>query len=225
MTSSEILNEPEYRILEKTVEDTLREEYFELLPSIRKTLYELEATIRHTLIPAMKSLEGHERLEICSRIKECDRAIDALKRREEGAIFDRACPGKYSLRTLKDLVGLRILVFPKQNIPQLEKLIVAKLPNWEADPIKIATEAFPKYSGFLDERSGVCAEYQIVPMLVGLFWEVEHDAIYKPSPDLKGLAPVMEPTTRKVYDALHDFEEELCRLIVKAKRKPTNRRD
>jgi len=52
-------------------------------------------------------------------------------------------------------------------------------------------------------------------MLIGLFWEVEHSAIYKPSPELRGvpLALGMRTPTEEVYQALKDFEAEFERLV------------
>jgi len=92
---------------------------------------------------------------------------------------------------------------------QIDELIAQQLPDWQPDPIKISGRLLAlKYCGYLEPRSIICAEYQIVSMLIGLFWEVEHDSLYKPSLDLKGLAPIMEDTTKTVYDALDKFEEE-----------------
>jgi hypothetical protein len=47
-------------------------------------------------------------------------------------------------------------------------------------------------------------------MLTGLFWEVEHAAIYKPAPDFKGLTESisMRVRTSAVYQALKAFEDE-----------------
>ena len=195
--------------MEKTVEDMLRREYFDLLSSIRKTVDELEVKIRHALIPLKKTLRPHERIETRARVKECESAIDALRRREEGRIFDKSSPDKYSLCNLKDLAGVRILVFPRRYMEQIDELIAQQLPDWQPDPIKISGRLLAfKYCGYLEARSIICAEYQIVSMLIGLFWEVEHDSLYKPSLDLKGLAPIMEDTTKTVYDALDKFEEE-----------------
>ncbi len=58
-------------------------------------------------------------------------------------------------------------------------------------------------------------EFQIVPMLTGLFWEVEHDAIYKPSPRLKGVSKSLEmkECSKDVLKALKSFEEKFERLI------------
>lgn len=59
-------------------------------------------------------------------------------------------------------------------------------PEWTSDPIlggndRDETIAF-KYHGYCGTNANVRGELQVVPMLIGLFWEVEHSAIYKPSP-------------------------------------------
>jgi hypothetical protein len=67
-----------------------------------------------------------------------------------------------------------------------------------------------KYYGYVDKRIRITAEYQIVPMLIGLFWEVEHSALYKPSPDLQGISSSLEMQRKKreVLRALQEFEDE-----------------
>jgi hypothetical protein len=49
--------------------------------------------------------------------------------------------------------------------------------------------------------------------LIGLFWEVEHAAIYKQAPGLKGLSPVMQKQTSAVNHALKAFEDEFERQM------------
>jgi hypothetical protein len=62
-------------------------------------------------------------------------------------------------------------------------------------------------------QSKACSEYQIVSTLIGLFWDVEHAAIYKQSPNLKGLGPVMQEQTSAVNKALKAFEDEFERRL------------
>lgn len=97
---------------ERTVEDRLREEYFALLPDVRRVAEELETKVRHCLLPISSRLDRYERLVITSRIKECESALDALRRRQEFATFDRDRPERYTLHSLKDLAGIRVSVFP-----------------------------------------------------------------------------------------------------------------
>src|SRR5579863_8151032 len=64
------------------------------------------------------------------------------------------------------------------------------LEHLEADPVlgeRGETLAF-KYRGFCEASSKVSCEYQITSVLTELFWTIEHSAIYKPSPQLKGVA-------------------------------------
>jgi hypothetical protein len=52
-------------------------------------------------------------------------------------------------------------------------------------------------------------------MLTGLFWEVEHSAIYKPLPRLKDMIRLSaaQERSREVLDALVAFEEEFEHLV------------
>jgi hypothetical protein len=78
-----------------------------------------------------------------------------------------------------------------------------------------------KYFGYCSRSSTVRGELQIVPMLIGLFCQVEHSAIYKPSPKLKGVAASQEmrQRTSDVVRTLKAFEEEFERLV---RRDPLN---
>jgi len=206
---------------ERTVEDRLREEYFGLLPDARRVLEELEAEVRHCLLPLANKLDRHEKLTVTSRIKDCESALGALRRRQEGAIFDPVRADKYSLRNLNDLAGVRVLAFPRSRWIEADRLLRQhpQFATWDSDPVRARpddVEAEPlafKYHGFCFRNRAVRAELQIAPMLIGLFWEVEHSAIYKPSPRLKGVLAGMGEQTIKVYAALKDFESEFERLI------------
>lgn len=53
-------------------------------------------------------------------------------------------------------------------------------------------------------------------MLTGLFWQIEHDAFYKPrDPVLRGAAskPVIRERTERVYDAFDELENVLEREL------------
>ena len=60
------------------------------------------------------------------------------------------------------------------------------------------------------------AEIQIVPLLVGLFWEVEHSAIYKPNPNMHGVARKESVIQRRneVLAALSAFESEFEKALL-----------
>ena len=66
----------------------------------------------------------------------------------------------------------------------------------------------------MTEGDKIHGEIQIVPMLTGLFWHVEHEAIYKPKPELKSLANSLEmrERTQDVLNALKAFEQTFERL-------------
>lgn len=202
---------------ERTAEDVLREEYFDLLPDIRRLAEHLEAETKHRLLAVSRRLHEYERITVHSRIKDCESALDKLLRRErqQGRIFD---PNKvYTLRELRDLAGVRVLVFPESRMNEIDVALETIFESRTEDPIRSdsgETLAF-KYSGYCPEATGkIPGECQIVPMLTGLFWEVEHSAMYKPSPRLKDAVrtPELRERRQRVLDALGAFEREFERL-------------
>jgi hypothetical protein len=200
---------------QRTVEDRLREEYFLLFPEIKRVLHQLQTDVAHLLLPMTLDLKHHERIRVEARAKECDSAINALRRREEARQFDEDAPGRYSLTLLPDLAALRVLVFPKSRLEGVRRTVCAKYGDWTSDPVETGTppkfRAW-KYHGFCSTSSRIRAELQIVPMLTGLFWQIEHDAFYKPrDPVLRGAAskPVIRERAEKVYDAFDELENVL----------------
>jgi ppGpp synthetase/RelA/SpoT-type nucleotidyltranferase len=195
---------------ERTIEDRLREEYFDLLPEIRRVAEQLDAEIRCHLLPISKGLHRHERLVITSRIKDCESALQKLRGPREGATFDRERPEQYSLTSLNDLAGVRVLAFPRARLSEID-LILRKANGWGADPFKGdgAGLAF-KYCGYCDSGARVKGEYQIVSVLTGLFWNVEHSVMYKPHPQLAFVSDhrEMRQRTAEVLQALQAFEEQ-----------------
>ncbi|HEX4227697.1 MAG TPA: hypothetical protein VHZ07_03435 [Bryobacteraceae bacterium] len=119
---------------------------------------------------------------------------------------------------MKDLAGVRVLAFTRSRRQEIDEILRETFPAWMEDPVQDAHGeklAF-KYSGYCSEASiAIRGEYQIVPFLTGLFWNIEHSAIYKPSPELKGVARslAMQARSQAVLDALSSFEEEFERLV------------
>lgn len=210
---------------ERTVEDRLREEYFVLLPDVRRIHEELETEVRHSLLPLSSRLDSYERLEVVSRIKDCESALGALRRRQEARLFDPERANSYTLTALNDLAAVRVLAFPRSRWSQADSILRSRFSSWTSDPIPTSDEnpepiAF-KYYGYCSRSNKLRGELQIVPMLVGLFWQVEHSAMYKPSPELKGVAaePEMKERRSDVLRTLNAFEDEFERLIRSSKRK------
>jgi len=85
---------------DRTIEDQLREEYFTLLPDIRRISEQLEAEVRYHLLPISRKLTELERLVVRSRVKDCESALEKLRSRQEGATFDRDRPELYTLTSL-----------------------------------------------------------------------------------------------------------------------------
>jgi ppGpp synthetase/RelA/SpoT-type nucleotidyltranferase len=197
----------------RTVEDGLREEYFALLPDIRRTLEILNAEVRCLLVPVIETLESGERVHIESRVKECESAIAALRRRQELRQFEES--EHYSLTALKDLAGLRILAFPDDLLHRIDTRIRGRFPGWIVDPVRLtrcsADQLAQKCHGYCRATSRIRAEIQVVPMLVGLFWTVEHSALYKPKRPFR-VERMEELNARhdEVIRALQAFEREFA---------------
>ncbi len=65
----------------RTVEDRLREEYFQLLPEVRRVTGQIESQINYHLLPIANVLEAYERMIVKTKVKECESAVNALRRR------------------------------------------------------------------------------------------------------------------------------------------------
>jgi ppGpp synthetase/RelA/SpoT-type nucleotidyltranferase len=150
-----------------------------------------------------------EIIEVRARVKQCESALDSLRRRQEGTIFDQNRPSAYSLTNLKDLAAVRVLAFPHSRVTEIDSVLRLKFPLWHSDPVvgESGKVLAHKYSCYTEESNKIAVEYQVVSMLTGLFWEIEHSALYKPAPRLKGLARSLEMRERseQVYIALNDF--------------------
>jgi len=205
----------------RLVEDLLRAEYVALLPSMQRTLTQVETEVRYALLPLTLPLDRYERVLVRGRIKESESAVDSLRRRQEGGTFVPETPGRYSLTSLPDLVGIRVLTFPHRHFENVRRLLSPMTDAWTADHLGAAPNGSPvalKYSGIRNPTDAVRVEIQIVSLLVGLFWDVEHAAIYKPSPSLRGVekSSAMQSKTAAVLSVLRDFEEEFDRQIYDA---------
>jgi len=187
---------------------------------MQRTLVALEADVRHLLLPVMIALDRYEQVRIVSRLKDCESAVDALRRRQEARDFASEEAETYSLSTLHDLVGIRVLVFPASRIAQVNQALEPLLADWSSDPVPGFESNDPpialKYFGrSASAGTALIAEVQIVSSLIGSFWDVEHAAVYKTTPNLQGVmaSPRMKSRYREVLSALREFENEFERLI------------
>jgi len=197
-------------------EDRLREEYFDLLPEIRKVVQELEVRIHYYTLPILQGLQRHEKLVIRSRVKEFESALSKLSRKNkdkgESRVLD---PQKeYSILGLRDLAGVRVLAFPDRRISEVDDVLRSEFDTWESDPIPYegGAKRAPKYHGYCENISQrVKGEYQVVPMLIGLFWDVEHSAMYKS--DIVANSRNMKRRRAVVERSLAQFEEGIASLL------------
>jgi ppGpp synthetase/RelA/SpoT-type nucleotidyltranferase len=206
----------------RSVEDQLRAEYFDLLPNIRRAVLETETRVRSHLLGVSLNLERYERLLVTSRVKECDSAVDALRRRQPLGLFDDDRSDDYSLTQLRDLAGIRVMAFPRRRIDDAHAALLEILSLWTADPVPgVDGSNVPlarKYFGTWTPDTRITAEIQIVGLLIGSFWEVEHSAIYKPNPNLRGVVESETVIQRRndVLAALRAFELAFEEAVSKA---------
>jgi hypothetical protein len=201
----------------RSIEDRLREEYFDFLPEIRRVVWQLEAEIRYYTLPILHSLKPYEQLVVKSRVKECESALKSLRReskQNEGRVLDPGKSGTYSILHLPDLAGVRVLVFPNNRLVEVDETLREHFPGWISKPVKddSGVSLAPKYYGnCANLDTWVGGEYQVVPMLLGLFWEVEHSAMYK----FKEVAesPRMKQLRSDVEQSLGRFEEGIERFV------------
>jgi ppGpp synthetase/RelA/SpoT-type nucleotidyltranferase len=202
----------------RTIDDQLRAEYFELLPHIRRVADEVETEVRYLLIPVMRDLESHEKIVIKSRVKDCESAIGAIRRRPEYFRLDAPEPERPTLQSLKDLAGIRVLAFPKCRVIEINEVLRDRFGSWTADPVPPIAGTTNllalKYHGFCNRYCQVRAEIQLMSMLIGMFWEVEHGALYKPGERLRQveISVKMQRHYTQVIRALSSFEEKFERM-------------
>lgn len=212
---------------ERSIEDRLREEYFDLMPKMARVAQSFTTEIEYLLRLVRKELAPHETLVVKTRVKDCGSAIDKLRRfnprdpmttRNPGAVFDRDRPELYSLLNLRDLVGVRVLVFPSKRANQVDLALRGRFKAWKSDPILDGSKRLAyKYNGLrFHDRVPIPCEYQIVSSLIGLFWDVEHAALYKQALSLRAGSVLMREETSAVYQALRSFEDEFERRIEKS---------
>ena len=103
----------------------------------------LEAKVRHDLLPLSGRLDRYERLVVTSRIKDCESALEALRRRQEGATFDPDRADLYTLASLNDLAGVRVLTFPRSRWIEADHELRSRFSSWTSDP-KPGTKAARK---------------------------------------------------------------------------------
>ena len=192
------------------VTSRLREQYFLLLPKLRLLAARIETEIRYHLRKIAQELEPYEQIVVRSRVKDCESAIRKLK--GEGNVF--APEQTYSLVDLNDLAGVRVLVFPSKRLSQTDVLLrtVEPFNTWSSDPLKYAGNSHwaPKYQGTFNEIStDIKCEYQILPMLIGSFYEVEHSAMYKPVGWAKGADrdEFLKDLRQQIEESLERFEK------------------
>jgi len=61
---------------------------------MQRTLTALETEVNYLLLPSRLKLDPYARILVRGRVKDCESAVDSLRRRQEGGTFDASQPGK-----------------------------------------------------------------------------------------------------------------------------------
>jgi hypothetical protein len=109
-----------------------------------------------------------------------------------------------------------MLGFPRSILNEVDIELRSRFADWSSDPVldDRGEVLAHKYIGICrNVNARIKAEYQVVPMLIGLYWDVEHSAIYKPAPAMKTLrdkaaSEPLEVLNAKVVRSLLNFEAE-----------------
>jgi ppGpp synthetase/RelA/SpoT-type nucleotidyltranferase len=205
----------------RTVVDRLREEYFRLLPHVHRVAGQLEAEINFHVVSIARSLEEHEQLLMVSRVKECESAVESLRKKQEFGAFIEDRPEPYSLTELDDLAGVRVLAFPRGRLKDIDDALRKRFRDWTSNGISELDGGGHSYFGYCqsgDQRQQVRGEYQIVSMLIGRYWDVEHAALYK----YRGRARIDEvrESHRQVVQALKEFEATYEKALLRQQSLP-----
>ncbi len=203
----------------RLVEDYLREEYILLSPVLRKIRKNLETEIKKQILPIINRLQPYERVSVVSRIKDMESAIEKLQSKQEGKTFQQNAPEKYSLKQLKDLVGLRVLYFPATLKQQILDIIFNNYKSWKDDHVVDFETGkdiiIHKFHGSIRIAKDIVAEIQIMPVLYSGFLNLEHDIIYKPHQEYKGISRSLKvkKEKNKLMVQFQQFENVFCEVL------------
>jgi len=138
---------------------------------LKRVAERLKTQIQYAILPISTRLKPHENLMVKARVKDCNSAINKLQQynpidpllpRNPGGVFDRDRPEIYTLLTLRDLVGVRVLAFPSGIATEVDKILHSRFQDWTPDPIKDENGqqlAF-KYTGqYAESSEGLQCEY------------------------------------------------------------------
>lgn len=108
------------------------------MPEVRRMLEDLETEVRHALLPLSDHLLKHEKTAVVSRVKECESALGALRRRQQGNLFDAGRVAPYSVMSLNELAAVRVLAFPGRRWTEVDTALRSRDPLkvWDSDPIR-----------------------------------------------------------------------------------------
>jgi ppGpp synthetase/RelA/SpoT-type nucleotidyltranferase len=193
------------------IEYRLLSEYSKSYPTYKKIRDKAEAIIKYNLIDSLYKKKNWERIEVISRIKEVESAINKLKRKREGRTLEESD----TLATLTDMVGLKIRVFPNDYLEPIGTIIKNAFPIIEEDHEPQQEYGIDEKDYYADvirlkyiasfKNNNINFEIQIVPFILDAFYEIDHDIIYKPDTKLPNptlIARLMKEPNQNIVAAI-----------------------
>ena len=181
---------------QEDLKNRLKLEYIDLFKEMKRIQNRLVLNLNCIIKNVINNLKEYEKIIVESRIKTCESSIQKIITKYEGNVINYNDYSKIKIKDLKDLIGLRISVFPSNYINVIEDLIKSQFLTWEYDPISLDNEnkeiIIKKYQGKEHKDDNIYCEIQIVSMLYNSFLNIEHDTFYKPLEDLKNIGNSLE---------------------------------
>ena len=186
----------------KILSNDTAKEYSNKIEKFKKIEEKLYFEVCHFLSDDKYNLNEFQHIEITSRIKSYSSAEKKLRNQLELTAHDKS-----SIFDLDDIIGIRISVFPLTLLRNIEKKLDEKFKSWKKE--KSCHGRYSVYKHRSNYEKANC-EIQLVPMLVGKFWDVEHSVIYKSklskNEDLNKSYDV-------IINALHDYENQVIDVL------------
>lgn len=194
----------------------LRSEYDNQINKMNGLLDYYKTEIEYLIRELKLNCKKFEKIEFSSRIKTFESCITKLKKKNEANVLTEEA----KLSEVKDLIGIRMLVFPNDYIEVIKRLIMRKHNKFtieEIDEDKKKECDFIKFFVYfnIEKFNHILVEIQILPYLLGKYWDIEHSLIYKPQDmyphkvQKTQLKEISQQTTQNIVESSRQLSKKL----------------
>ncbi|MBU3955132.1 hypothetical protein KJ633_01590 [bacterium] len=177
---------------ENNVINLLRGEYDSNKEKYYKLLSHSKTTVKNILKNLIINSKAFEQIEVVGRIKTFERCIAKLKKAKEANYLD----DEVKLAEITDIIGIRILTFPNKYIEKIIEIIKKDIVGYKIskEDNKEEIDFYKTYiTSTLTGFENIQVEIQILPYLLGKYWDIEHELIYKPQDINLKYSPLSRP--------------------------------